>query len=137
MHSTYIRNFTSTAVMILVSFLIIGIAFGFASRHVFLSETAQQVQNSSHEISIIADAYSGEGSLRAPELSMALTAVASSNGESIFITDADGVILSCSDPDFHCEHIGTVLGREFMDTLPRSGSVTDYGRMNDLYPDPR
>ena len=43
MHSSYIRNFISTAVLILVSFLLIGIAFGFASRRVFLSETAAQV----------------------------------------------------------------------------------------------
>ena len=137
MHSTYIRNFTTTAVMILVSFLIIGVAFGFASRRVFLSETAQQVENSSREISVIAEAYSGEGSLRAPELSMALTAVASSNGEHIFITDAAGVVQCCSDPDYYCEHIGTVLDRKLMDSLPRSGSMTDRGRMNDLYPEPR
>ena len=80
MHSSYIRNFISTAVLILVSFLLIGIAFGFASRRVFLSETAAQVDSSARELSVIAVAYSDGGDLRAPELSMTLSAVACSNG---------------------------------------------------------
>ena len=137
MHSTYVRNFASTAVMILVSFLMIGVAFGFASRRVFLSETSQQVKASSRELSAIAEAYGDVGDLRAPELSMTLTAVASSTGENIFIVDANGALVACSDPDFHCEHIGTVLDRKLLDTLPPSGSVAELGRMHELYPQPQ
>ena len=133
MHSSYIRNFISTAVLILVSFLLIGIAFGFASRRVFLSETAAQVNSSARELSVIAVAYSDGGDLRAPELSMTLSAVACSNGEHIFITDTDGVVQSCSDPDFTCEHIGMSLDRDFMAALPRSGSYSELGRMNGMY----
>ena len=133
MHSSYIRNFISTAVLILVSFLLIGIAFGFASRRVFLSETAAQVDSSARELSVIAVAYSDGGDLRAPELSMTLSAVACSNGEHIFITDTDGVVQSCSDPDFTCEHIGMSLDRDFMAALPRSGSYSELGRMNGMY----
>ena len=137
MHSTYVRNFASTAVMILVSFLMIGVAFGFASRRVFLAETSQQVRNASQELSAIAEAYAHEGDIRAPELSMTLTAVASSTGERIFITDAAGMLVACSDPDFQCEHIGMVLDQELLKTLPRSGSVAGLGRMNDLYSEPQ
>ncbi len=137
MHSTYVRNFTSTAVMILISFLMIGVAFGFASRRVFLAETSQQVEGSSRELSAIAIAYADAGDIRAPELSMTLTAVASSTGEKIFVTDADGVIVVCSDPDFQCSHIGLVLDRELLDSLPRYGSVAGHGRMHDLYSEQR
>ena len=137
MHSTYVRNFASTAVMILVSFLMIGVAFGFSSRRVFLSETAQQVRNSSHELSEIAVAYAEEGDLRAPELSMTLTAVAASTGEHIFITDSEGVLVACSDPGLLCEHIGLAMDADVVSSLPKSGSTIGPGRIHDLYAEPQ
>ena len=36
MHSTYVRNFANTAVLVITSFIIVGVAFGVISRNVFL-----------------------------------------------------------------------------------------------------
>ena len=134
MHSTYVRNFAVTAAMIIFSFLIIGIAFGIASRRVFLSETQEQVKSSSRELAAIATAYAREDDLRAPELGMTLTAVAGSTGQHIFISDACGSIVACSDPRISCPHLGSVLSEELRDSLPAEGSTSQSGDLHDLLP---
>ena len=54
MHRTYFRTFTTTAAMVLVSFLLIGAAFGFASRQVFVSEARESMMTNSREKSRMA-----------------------------------------------------------------------------------
>ena len=63
MHRTYFRTFTTTAAMVLVSFLLIGAAFGFASRQVFVSEARESMMTNSREISRMAVVYAAEGKL--------------------------------------------------------------------------
>ena len=78
MHRTYFRTFTTTAAMVLVSFLLIGAAFGFASRQVFVSEARESMMTNSREISRMAVAYAAEGDLRSLELRMTLSTIGAS-----------------------------------------------------------
>jgi len=134
MYSTYVRNFANTAIMIIVSFLIIGIAFGIVSRNVFLTETHERVNNSSREITAMATAYAREGEIRSPELGMTLTAVGSSTGQQIFITNAEGYVIACSDSEPNCSHIGTLLDERVLSALPRKGSTAYFDTLGDIYP---
>ena len=134
MHSTYVRNFANTAIMIIVSFLIIGIAFGIVSRNVFLTETREQVNNSSREITSMATAYAREGEIRSPELGMTLTAVGSSTGQQIFIINAQGYVIACSDSEPTCTHIGTHLSEGVLSSLPKNGSTAFFDTLGDMYP---
>ena len=72
MHSAIFRSFVSTAAMVIVSFVLIGLAFGVASRNVFISETREEVMSSSQEVSRMAAAYAQEGDIRSLELRMTL-----------------------------------------------------------------
>ncbi len=135
MHSTYIRNFVNTAAMVIASFLIIGVAFGFVTRNVFLSETRERVTRSSQELSAISTAYAREGDISSPELGMALTAVAESTGEQIFITNAEGYVVACSDASPICPHIGECLNESLRAELPRSGTATFHDTLGGLYND--
>ena len=136
MHSTYVRNFANTAIMVIVSFLIVGVAFGFISRNVFLSETREEVMASSRELTAIATAYARENELCSPELGMTLTAVASSTGQQVFITNAEGFIISCSDAHPSCEHIGKTLDPSIYAALPRSGYSTFLDTLGGAFHDP-
>ena len=135
MHSTYVRNFASTALMVIVSFLIIGVAFGFISRNVFITETRDGVLTSSQEISRMASAYAQEGDLRALELRMTLTTIGSSTGEHIFITGPDGYIITCSDADLQCGHVGATLDSGVLAALPKSGYATFRDTLGGFYTD--
>ena len=123
MHSTYVRNFANTAVLVITSFIIVGVAFGVISRNVFLTETREQVVKSSRELTAMTTAYAREGEIRSPELGMTLSALGGSTGQQIFITDARGVIISCSDVEPTCVHIGARLDELLLSSLPRSGSA--------------
>ena len=135
MHSTYVRNFANTAMMIIVSFLIIGVAFSVISRNVFLKDTHEQVNSSSREITAMATAYARQGEISAPELGMTMTAVASSTGQQMFITNPEGYVIACSDSDANCSHIGTQLAKPLLSGLPRTGAEAYFDTMGDFYPD--
>ena len=119
--------------MVLVSFLLIGAAFGYASRQVFITETRDSMANNSREISRMAIAYATEGDLRSLELRMTLSTIGASTGQHIFITNAGGTILTCSDSDGFCEHIGMQLDSDICSALPQSGSVVKIGTLNGFY----
>ena len=67
MHSTIFRNFAITAAMVIVSFMMIGLAFAVVSRNVFVTETRDSVMNSSQEVSRMASAYAQAGILDSRE----------------------------------------------------------------------
>ncbi len=135
MHSTYFRNFAVTAVMVMVSFLLIGVAFGVVSRNVFLSETRENVQNSSQTISRMAQAVAEEGDLRSLEMRMMLSTIGSSTGQHIFICSTAGRVVACSDSAAFCGHIGTQLPESVLSALPETGSTTFRDTLGDFYTD--
>ena len=136
MHSTIFRNFATTAVMVIVSFLMIGLAFGVVSRSVFVTETRESVMSSSREVSRMAAAYAQEGDLRSLELRMTLSTIASSTKQHIFISNPRGYVVTCSDSVAFCEHIGAALDSSVVDSLPETGTVTFRGTLGDFYSGP-
>ena len=133
MHSTYVRNFANTAIMVIVSFLIVGVAFALISRTLSLSDTRDRVMSSSRELTAIADAYAREDDICSPELGLTLTAVAASTGQQIFISNAQGYIISCCDAQPACEHIGTALDPSLTAALPRTGSAAFMDTLGGLF----
>ena len=133
MHRTYFRTFTTTAAMVLVSFLLIGAAFGFASRQVFVSEARESMMTNSREISRMAVAYAAEGDLRSLELRMTLSTIGASTNQHIFIVNPSGYIITCSDSAVFCEHIGKRLDESVKAILPQSGIVASLGTLGGFY----
>ena len=136
MHSTYLRNFLSTAALVIVSFLMIGIAFGIVSRSVLVTDNRRSAEATSREIVRMAEAYDGTEDLGSPELRMALCSVAGSTGEHLFIADPDGVILTCSDSELLCGHIGGRLDPEVLSGLSPVEPKALLGSLGGLYEDP-
>ena len=133
MHRTFFRTFTTTAMMVLVSFLLIGAAFGFASRQVFVSEARESMMTNSREISRMAVAYAAEGDLRSLELRMTLSTIGASTNQHIFIVNPSGYIITCSDSAVFCEHIGKRLDESVTAILPQSGTVASLGTLGGFY----
>ena len=119
--------------MVLVSFLLIGAAFGFASRQVFVSEARESMMTNSREISRMAVAYAAEGDLRSLELRMTLSTIGASTNQHIFIVNPSGYIITCSDSAVFCEHIGKRLDESVTAILPQSGTVASLGTLGGFY----
>ena len=95
MKSIYFKNFTATAAMVMVSFLILGIAFVFLGRSYVINDARDKMEANAEEVSRSAQALTREGELNGWELRMTISAVSKITGNQIFISDPAGVIISC------------------------------------------
>ena len=117
MKSIYLRNFTATAVLVLTCFLLVAFACVGIGRIYFIREYQNSMTDSAREVSRTAAAISNTDSLNSWLLSMSISAIASSTGNNIIITDNQGVIVSCSDRAPVCEHLGKIVPPELISSM--------------------
>ncbi len=115
--SLYFRNFIITAALVLVSFLIIGMVFVFLARGFVISEKKESLRNVGTEVELVAAALGREGELSSWELRMHLSSVARTTGSQIFITDSTGCVVSCSDMEIVCQHMGKYVDKSVLDYI--------------------
>ena len=117
MKSIYLRNFTATAVLVLTCFLLVAFSSVGIGRVYFIREYQDSMVNSAREVSRTAAAISNADSLSSWLLSMSISAIARSTGNSIMITDSQGTVVSCSDRAPVCEHMGKNISTELLSSM--------------------
>ena len=128
MKSIYLRNFTAMAVLIIFCLMLICLSFlGIGRMHLIRVQRDEMIA-SAEEVSRIAAAVCQGDGLDSWLLGMNASAVANATGNQIFITDAAGLIVSCSDRTPNCRHLGLQMPENVMQQLERNG---EYG-MSDL-----
>ncbi len=127
--SLYFRNFIITAVLVLVSFLIIGLSFVFLARGFVISEKKENLRSIGTEVERVASALGREGELSSWELRMYLSSASSIASCQMFITDSTGYIVSCSDMEIVCEHMGKYIDDAVLSIIQRNG---EYEQMTNL-----
>lgn len=135
MHGLYFKNFLTTAAMIIISFLLMASVFTFTSRTVLVAEARENMLSNAEEVSRAAEAYTRNGNLRSFELRMTLSSISSSTGRHIFITDPSGLLVSCSDRQIPCSHMGRQMDPTIMETLYTAGTLNTYGDLGGIYSD--
>ena len=133
MKSIYLRNFMATAILVTVCFLIISFAFVGIGRQYLISEYQEKMDTCALEVSRIAAAVSRSEQLSSWSLSMNLSALSNSTGNHIFVTDSDGLIVSCSDRSMRCDHLGKHVSGAFFDTLAREGQNKKISSLDGIY----
>lgn len=123
MKSIYLRNFTATAVLVLTCFLLVAFSFVSLGRVYLIRGYQGAMVNSAKEVSRTAAAISQSDSLNSWLLSMSISALSRSTGNSIFITNTEGEIVSCSDRAPVCEHMGIVIPAELISSLEQKGGL--------------
>lgn len=117
MKSIYLRNFTVMAALVLMCFILVAFSFLSIGRMYLIQEFRSDMTANAKEVSRLAFAISEDDSGDEWLLSMSLSAIASSSGNQIFITDTDGVITCCSDKTPVCRHLGIRISQDCMDSL--------------------
>ena len=133
MKSIYLRNFMATAILVTVCLLIISVAFVGIGRQYLISEYQDKMDTCAQEVSRIAAAVSRSEKLSSWSLSMNLSALSNSTGNHIFVTDADGLIVSCSDRAMRCDHLGRHVSGAFFDTLSQEGQNREISSLDGIY----
>ena len=136
MKSIYLRNFTATATVILSCLFVIVLFFVGIGRMYILDGYQENMKDSAREVSRAAAAICQDDSLSSWMLGMSVSSVAHSTGNHIFITDADGVIVSCSDAAPVCKHLGFRVPAEDISALEQSEDFY-FGSLGGLYPESR
>lgn len=130
MKSIYFKNFLATAIMVLVSFLMIGVAFVFIGQGYIIKSHRDNMESNARVISRLTTSLVYEEGLTDLRLRILLNGTSLISGNHIFITNDEGLILSCSDELGRCQHLGRSVDASYINTLEQQGSldiVTDLG----------
>lgn len=133
--SIYFRNFLLTAGLVIFSFSILGTAFVSLSYQVIISEKRETMSRNASEIVRSASAYAVGGNLWDLNLRMSITSVAKTTDTHIFIADADGMVVSCSDMALFCPHIGEGIPSSIIETVNSTGQLNVISDLGGFYPD--
>ena len=137
MKSIYFKNFLATAMLVLMSFLIIGVAFIFIGRSYVISSHRDNMEKSASFISHIALTQSPERDFSDLTLRTLLSSTSDITGNQIFISDVNGNIVNCSDPPNECTHIGARLDAVTMYTLQTTGTIDTVSSLSGIFDGPR
>ena len=107
--SIYYRNFLATALILLLSFLILGAVFTTWSYRIVMNEQRKGLSSTADDVAEIVSAYCTETEPDSFEIRMFISSAARSSNCHIMLADLDGTVISCSDMDVQCEHMGKRL----------------------------
>ena len=129
MRSYYFKNFITVAVLVLFSFVILSAAFVLIGRNYALRERRETIESNAIELSRLASAYTQDGSLEDWNFRITLSTVARSTGNLCFVTDGEGTVLTCSDAEPNCAHIGKAVPASILKSLQEKNY---YSGLSDL-----
>lgn len=136
MKSIYLRNFTATALLVLTCFILVAFSFVGIGRLYLIREYKSDMVASAEEVSRTAAAVGQNDSMNSWLLSMIISAISRSTGNHIFITDANGLVMSCSDQTLMCKHYGTLLPEDVITGI-KDGQELEISTLGGMYTNPR
>jgi len=136
MKSIYFKNFSATAAMVVMSFLFLGLALVFLGRSYVINSYRSGMETNAQEVSRSAQALASDGELNDWSLRMTLSTVSQTSGNHIFLTDTAGTVVSCSDMNIACVHLGRQLGSGVLSALNANGSLNQITTLGGFYEKP-
>ncbi len=133
MHSYFFKNFMTAACLLLLSFIILGAAFLGLGRSYMLSERKQSIETNAEEIAKLSTAYSQSGYIGDLAFRMVLSTLSNTSGAQYMLTDLDGRVISCSDIEIRCPHMGKHIDSTIIESIHKNGSYSQLGSLGGLY----
>ena len=137
MRSYYFKNFLLVTILVMLAFVILGATFVGIGRNYMLRERKGSLESNAVELSRMASAYLRDGTLEEWDFRIMLSSIARSTGNHCFVTDGDGTVITCSDTELLCGHIGKRISGQAMEDLHRQGYYSGMSSLNDFYPEKR
>ena len=134
MKSIYLRSFAATAATVTMCFLIIALSFVGIGRSYVISEYRESMEHTAQEVARMAMAVSHGDSLSSWLLGMSISSIAEATGDHVFITDAEGTVLTCSDRAPVCEHLGMRVSEETLVSVREAGKYDERTDLGGMYP---
>ena len=113
--------------LLLLAVFIIGIGMNYVT-----DKYVESMENSADEVARAASAF-GESGLNSWNLTIILSTTAKASGNTMMITNADDVVVSCSDEEPICEHMGQKITKDSLsqnsELLVVESQIKDYGKV--------
>jgi signal transduction histidine kinase len=135
-NSIYFKNFMATASVVLASFLMLGMAFIFMGRYFVMSDARNNMEANAEEIARAAASLSG-GRLDDWDMRMTLSMLSQGTGNHIFLCDEQGYVVSCSDMNLACEHMGRRVPASYREIIRLEGQLRQMTTLADFYQEKR
>lgn len=130
MKSIYFKNFLSTALMVLISFLIIGVALIFLGQNFIISEHRDDMKSNADTVSRLLTSVDDNSYW---ETRITLSGASEVSGNDIFVTDGEGMIVSCSDDPGKCPHIGRTVDPAYLEQIRSTGELNEVSDLDGVY----
>lgn len=127
--SIYIRNFYLTAGIVFLSFLFLCSMYFVWSYSLVMREKQKSMSSTAKDVVQFINAFSIGYDLHSLDLRVALTTISHTSGFDILIADVGGVVISCSDNQVVCPHLGKAVPP---DILIQVSSPAGYSKNSDL-----
>ena len=131
-NSIYFKNFMATATIVLVSFLLIGIAFVFIGGNFVINDARANMAANANEIIRITSAIEDAGDLESWDIRMTISMLSQGTGNHIFLCDAKGHVVSCSDKQLACQHMGTTLPQTALELMEQEEGLNQLTDLQNL-----
>ena len=134
MKSVYFKNFVMTAMLVVISFFLLGTSIVVLGRNFALNQKRESIALNASELSKAASAFCEEnGDLTDWYLRLIISSLAKSTGNDIFITDVQGTIVSSSDMDVISPYIGKQISPGIMEVLYKNGKFQKLTTLDNFY----
>ena len=133
MNSIYFKNFMAMAVIVLTSFLIVGVSFVFILRYFVMNDARENMVANAEQISRNAAAMTDVDELEDWDTRMSISMLSEATGNHIFLCDKNGVVISCSDKSLGCGHIGKQIPRTYITAINSNGQLEQLTDLNGFY----
>ncbi len=137
MKSSFSRNFTTAALILLLALTVLGASFQFQVTEYLTETSVSGLQKDAEVIADLAASYSVEGQLDSRAFLLNLDVISQVSHADAVICDRDGYVILCSHFRSGCQHQGLQLNRSYMEKVIKNGGDTVTGVIRGLYEDQR
>ena len=137
MKSSFGRNFTTSAVILLLALTTLGASFQILVKQYLTDNTFARLEQDAQIISDLAASYAIDGSLSNREFLLNLDIASKVSGCDAVICNDRGKVVICSDALFGCEHQGLRVNQEYLNKVIMNGSDKAVGVIRGMYEERR
>ena len=137
MKTTFSRIFTTAAVILLLSLILIGASFQVLVREYLMENAWDSLRQQTQATAALASAYASTDGLNGRSLKVHLEVIHDVTGADLLVCGPDGEILICAEGQEDCDHEGNAFPQSMALEFMADGVTTVTCSIHALYPEER
>ena len=137
MKSTFSRIFTTVALLLLASLLLIGVIFRYLAKDYLANAAMKELETDAQVLTHLAQSAYTDNTLTNHDFIVALSVTAAAADSDAVVFDAHGKLLMCSHAPLGCKHQGLPLDEGYRRIILEQGVSSDTCVLTGLYTDVR